>query len=256
MIYRSFFKKKVTRIYLWLFIIFSIIFSFLLISKEKIIIKGNEAYHKSFIYFISDKDIDLSKDKNVKNYNKALYANCHSDLTDVFITKDTPIVSNDYEEKVDCIIEGHTIKYAVMDDINIVQNKDLYEVLSKDAKEYYYFVSLDNWFDVEETSKLIKDVYKVEPVIYELSIDSNNYKNYIYIFSVVIRILLILFVLLLLISVISVIVDEKKNNNLYYSLGYSKIKIIEITFNKILLLICFPAILFFLLLIIGNLFIL
>lgn len=251
MIYRSFFKKKVTKIYLWIFILFSILFSFLLIAKECIIVKGNEAYSKSFIYFITEKEIDLGNEQNVKGYNKALYANCYSDLTEVFIVNNTPIVRNDSEEKVECTIDKYTIQYIVENDFNIVQNNSLYDFLNDDVKEYYYFVSLENWFDVEKTSNFIKDSYKVEPIIYEVNIDSNNYKNYIYIFNIIIRILLFLFVLLLLISIVNVIIDEKKNNKLYYSLGYNRIRIISITFNKILLLILIPIVIFFLILTIG-----
>lgn len=240
MIYRSFFRKKVTKIYLLIFIIFSILFSFLFISKENIIVKGNEAYKKSFIYFSTEKEVELSKEPNVKSYNKALHANCYSDLTEIFIVNDTPIVSNDYDEKVECIIDKYIVQYTAMDNFNIVQNKSLYEFLSNDVNEYYYFLSLDNWFDVEKTSKYIKGRYKVEPIIYEVNIDSNNYKNYISIFSITIRILVFLFALLFLISVVNVIIDEKKNNILYYSLGYSKLKIFNITFNKILLLLLIP----------------
>ena len=240
MIYRSFFRKKVTKIYLLIFIIFSVLFSLLFISKENIIVKGNEAYKKSFIYFSTEKEIELKNEPNVKNYNKALRVNCDSDLSEIFIVNDTPIISNDYEEKVECIIDKYTIQYTVMDNFNIVQNKSLYEILNNDAKEYYYFVTLDNWFDVEKTSKSIKDSYKVDPIVYEVNIDSNNYKNYISIFSILIRILIILFVLLLLISIVNVIIDEKKNNILYYSLGFSKLKIFYISFNKILLLLLIP----------------
>lgn len=252
MIYRSFFKKKITKIYLWIFILFSILFSFLFIAKEWIIVKGNEAYKGSFIYFVSKEDIDLSRIYNIKKYNKALYANCHSDLVDIFVVNDKPIVNNDNNEKVECALEGYTIKYSVMDEINIVQNDALYKLLNNKGEDYYYFISLNNWFDVERTSSIIKDVYKVEPIINEINIDSNNYKDYIYIFNIIIKVLLFLFVLLLLVSIVNVIIDEKKNNKLYYFLGYSKIRIACITFNKILFLMLMPMIIFLLLLIVGK----
>ena len=139
-----------------------------------------------------------------------------------------------------------------MDEINIVQNDALYKVLNNKGEDYYYFISLNNWFDVERTSSIIKDVYKVEPIINEINIDSNNYKDYIYIFNIIIKVLLFLFVLLLLVSIVNVIIDEKKNNKLYYSLGYSKIRIVCITFNKILFLMLMPMIIFLLLLIVGK----
>ncbi|MGN1371944.1 MAG: hypothetical protein ACI4XM_06705 [Candidatus Coprovivens sp.] len=248
MIYRVFLKRKVTKIYLWIFISFSILFFFLLIAKECIIAKGNEAYSKSFIYFITEKEIDLSNEQNVKSYNKALYANCYSDLTEVFIVDNTPIIRNDSGERVKCTIGKYTIQYTIMSEFNIVQNNSLYDFLNNNVKEYYYFISLENWFDAEKTSNFIKNSYKVEPIVYEVNIDSNNYKNFIYIFNIIIRILLFLFILLFLISIVNVIIDEKKNNKLYYSLGYNRIRIFSITFNKVLLLIFIPTIIFFLLL--------
>lgn len=126
MIYRSFFRKRVTKVYLSIFIIFSILLSLLSISKERIIVKGNEAYDKSFIYFSTEKAVELNGSSNIKGYNKALKVNCQSDVTEVFVVNDTPIVSNDYEEKVECIIDKYMVQYAVMDSINIVQNNSLY----------------------------------------------------------------------------------------------------------------------------------
>lgn len=255
MIYKSFFKKKVTKIYLWIFILFSLVFSFLFVAKEYMIIRGNEAYKNSFLYFVSEKDLDLSSEKNIQNYNKALYVACHSDLTDVFVVKDNPIIHSDSFEQVECSIDDITIFFHVMDRINIVANEQLYDLLDSEQSEYYYFIRLKNWFAMKDTYQDLVDTYHVDVIVEDMKIDDVDYKNVIYIFDIFIKVMAILFVGLFILSIINVVIDEKKNNRLYYSLGYSKIKIFQMTIYKIILLFIIPVCILFLFLCIYKIFI-
>lgn len=67
-----------------------------------------------------------------------------------------------------------------------------------------------------------------------------DYTNIIIICEIFIKVIYILFVVLCIISIFNIIIDESKNNFLYHALGYSKIKIIHLTINKILLIIFIP----------------
>lgn len=256
MIYKSFFKRKVTKIYLFIFLIFSIVLSFLILAKNFLVVKGNEAYKNSFIYFMTDKEIDLADDKNVKAYNKGILLDCNNQLTSVFVVSDKPIIEIDEKEAAEfgykeCVINEYSVKYIRAYHINIVENKRLFDDLDKEQKEYYYFVSLNNWFEGSETVEELTNKYKVEVFVSENKIDDNNYKDVIYIFTLFIKIIVILFIILFVVSIINIIVDEKKNNNLYYALGYAKLRIISITINKILLIIFIPLIIILLSFIIG-----
>lgn len=246
MIYKSFFKRKVTKIYLFIFIIFSIVLSFLFLAKNYMIIKGNEAYRNSFIYFVSDKNIDFTEDKNIKEYNKAFELGCNNQLSDVFVTKGKPIIEVDTSGYSRCIINEYNVDYNMVYRINIIHNDKLYDELDKEMNEYYYFISLNNWFDAPNTIEELSNKYKVDIMVEENKIDSNNYKNVIFIFELFMKVVAILFVILFIISVINIIMDEKKNNKLYYSLGYSKMRIVRITINKILLLLIIPIFIMFL----------
>ena len=93
-IYKSFFKKKTTKIYLWIFISLGIVFSFLIIARKYLIIKSNEAYPESFLVMSSKDNINLEKEKNIKSYNKAINVDCNNHLTNVFITEHKPIFTN------------------------------------------------------------------------------------------------------------------------------------------------------------------
>lgn len=243
-IYKSFLKKKVTKIYLWLFIILGVVFSFLVLTKNFLRIKGNEAYPNSFIYFVLKDDVDLSKENNIKAYNKALLVECNNQLTNVFITEDKPIMQEDHDASLECLIDGNTLYYSSLNRVNLISDVELYEFLEKKQDEYYYFISLKNWIDKDKMVKNLGDKYNVEINIEEYKIDSMNYKDVLFLFNIFINIVVILFIILFIISIFNILIDEKKNNNLYHYLGYSKLKITCITINKVLLLLMFPFLFF------------
>lgn len=226
--------------------------SFLIISRTYTITKGNEAYKESFLYFSSEKDINLSEENNIKRYNKAIYVNCNNNLTDVYVVNDEPIVNKDHNGTLECKVNDLSVKYSYLDEINIIRNEKLFELLSKNSEEYYYFIKLNNWFNVNKTSSELAKKYHVEIYEKEKSIDDNNYKSIIFIIELFIKILTILFVILFLTSIINIIIDERRNNKLYHMLGYSKLKIISMTTNKIILIIILPLTVLTMILIINN----
>jgi len=239
-IYKSFFKKKTTKIYLWIFISLGIVFSFLIIARKYLIIKSNEAYPESFLVMYSKDNINLEKEKNIKSYNKAINVDCNNHLTNVFITEHKPIFTNESEEYLNCNINNYIIEYTHVKNINIIKNPDLYNSLKDSQEEFYYFISLKSWFDKNKTAQYLSDKYHTEVGIEEYKIDSMDYKNIIVITDLFIKISILLFVILSIITIANIIIDEKKNNFLYYALGYSKIKIISININKIFLIIVIP----------------
>lgn len=252
MIYKSFLKKKTIKKYFLIFTLISFILSLLNISRTYTIAKGNEAYKESYLYFSSEKDINLSEENNIKRYNKAIYVNCNNSLTNVYIVKDEPIKNKDHNGTLECKVNDFSFKYSHLDDINIIKNEELYELLSKDSEEYYYFITLKKWFNYNKTSSELAKKYNVEVYEMEKSIDDTDYKGIIFIIELFIKILVILFAILFLTSIVNIIIDERENNKLYHMLGYSKLKIISITFNKIILIVILPLIVLFIILLINN----
>lgn len=249
-IYKSFFKKKTTKIYLGIFILLGFIFSFLLIGKKYLIEKINEAYLNSFIYFSSKEEIDLTREKGIKSCNKAIELECNNILISVFVVKDKPVIIEKNENNLECNIDQYTIKYSHLNRINIISNENLFNYLAKDRKEYSYFITLNNWIEKEKIIKSISNKYHVEVITEEQKIDSMDYKNIIIICNIFINVIEVLFLILLIISFTNIIIDENKNNKLYYYLGYSKMKIIKITINKTISIILVPVCIFIISLII------
>lgn len=246
LIYKSFLKKKTTKIYIEMFLVISIVFAFLFISKNYIVEKGNEAYKNSFIYFVTTEDIELNREKGIKVYNKAIEVDCKNRLTNVFITKDKPITNETFDSDLKCQINNYSFNYSLRNRTNIISNPEAFNSLMKSKSEFYYFIIFNNWLEKDKIIKKIVDKYHVEVNIEEQQIDNMDYKNIIFICNLFIKIVIILFVILSFISIFNIIIDEKKNNILYYALGYTKRNIIKITINKIIMILFIPLCIFFL----------
>lgn len=250
-IYKSFFKKKSTKIYLGIFLLLGIIFSFVFISEKYLLKKGNEAYPNSFISFNSKENINLSKENGIKAYNKAIELECNNILMSVYVTETTPIIKEDNKENLECYIDNYTVNYSYLNSVTIVENKELFNHMLKDEKEYSYFITLNSWIEKDKIIKKLSNKYHVELITEEQKIDNMDYKNIIIICNIFINVIEVLFLILLIISFANIIIDESKNNKLYYCLGYSEIKIALITINKIIFIILIPLCIFSISLIIA-----
>lgn len=240
-IYKSFFKRKSNKIYLTIFIILSITLSFLLLSQKYSVNKTNEIYKGSYLYFTTNKDINLSKESNIKDYNKTIKTECENIIGDAFISNTTPIIEIS-NKNTECLINNQKLNYSNEELVNIIYNENLYNSLNENTDEYYYFVELKDWLKHTKTSENISKKYNIEISSMTNIIDSNNYENIIFIIKIFIIIIECLFLIIFIISIFNIIIDEKNNNNLYHYLGYSKIKILKITTTKILLLQIIPII--------------
>lgn len=243
LIYKSFFRKKSTKKYCFIFLLLSLITVCLLFSKREFSNKENDIYRNSFIYFVSDENIDLSVLDNIKSYDKAFYVDCNNPFTSVFILSDnSKFVYNEYDNNVDyniCYYNDFELNYSIIHDFNFIYNHELYLLLSN-SNDFYYFVQLERWDKLNVTYDQLKEKFNVDVAIYEKKIDDNDYTKIIGIFNFLINFMIGLFIILFVFTFINVIVDENFNSNLYYLLGFSKINIFIININKIIFIIFIP----------------
>lgn len=238
-IYKSFYRKKSTKIYFFIFTIISLILLLLNNTREQFISKENEAYNNSFLYFESNKNIEFNDINNILSYNKTIPIYC-DDITNIFITNSIPIINSDNNKEKVCNINEFTINYYVGSEYEIIPNEELYNSLTKENENYYYFIKLDNWHDYKKTVKELENKYNISINIVEENNDDNDYRKPIFIFNILIIILIMLFILILILTIINIIIDEKNNNKLYKSLGFNKVYITIITINKIIMLLILP----------------
>lgn len=237
-IYYSFLKKRNTKKFIMIFWVICTAIIILSIFKTILVKNGNEAYSNSFLYLFTKEEINF-ENKNIKEYEILYEVNCNTTLTKILVSN-KDIIHNNYYHYNKCTINNNTLSYSTEDTINIIKNESLYNELKQQSDGFYYIIKLKNWMNLEKTYKDLINRYKVDIEVKENRIDDVEYRSIIKIFNIFIIILTILFLIILLISILNIIEDEKQNNFLYKSLGYSRIKIIDILLKKILIVVSLP----------------
>jgi len=260
LIFKSFFRKKTTKVYLTLFslLLFSIIL--LLSFKEYYVSLLKENYKESYLGLVADKkEINkLKKIKNIDNISEYLIGDINSDIE--YLT----LKSNDELKNNEIILSDHFIsKYKINDIINVKINDFVYEFRVKDikeiqlrealiSKEYYellnnkstkyeYHLTLNNWIQKE---KIIKKLNKSINILddYGLTVfnsgeNKTNINNILAIINITLGVIIIIFFLIYIVSILNTLTDENKSNKLYFNLGYNRRKIIVINNLKMFLLL-------------------
>lgn len=255
MIYKSFYRKKTTKLY---FIIFTLLFSLVtisILSKQFFLNYVNEKYSRSFIQVFTDEDINkINSINGIKSINNGIYLNDRyyvvpnekiNNNDEVIVHKVLATNSND----LSIIYNGNEQHYSIIDSHNnsydeIEVSKDYYEILKKDNNPIIYRIFINNWLENETIQKEIKNTIEVKEInCYEYSDFNRDPTSIIIIFNIAIILVSILTIIVILISIQNVLIDEKKKDDLYRKLGF-KIRTIKIyNYIKVISLLALSIIL-------------
>lgn len=258
LIYKSFFRKKTTKIYLLIYSLILLVIGLLLSTKIILNNKQKELYNGSYIFIQTNDTEELLKINNIKK----IYEGIPIKLDDYY---EAVLISDDkYKINDDCVIIPEINKniYKIKDKVNIFINDEQLEfyvggysnyndsatvlysssnIIKKysDPNKMRYLIILKDW---NKYSQTLNELNKIsgDSII---SINNNeSMQTFIKIINIMLLILLILFVIVLLITCVNIIEDEAKKNNIYYKVGYNKFNLKIYNLNKILLLIIFSSI--------------
>ena len=253
LIFKSFLRKKTTKIYLLIYtIILSTLFT-LFIAKNIMVELENNNYNGSFIEIEDDGNININKLDNIdkiyhavyikENYNKVFFIN-----DDSYNLKNNEIIipikyqkEMQVNDELELEIANNTYKFIVKDFLNF-KNDNLFIVSNNIIKENNnldksYLLVLKNWLKKDKTFDEISDNYKNVNISSYFYTSNDSYTTFITIITILLSILIFLFAIILMVTCFNIIQDEKKKNEIYYKLGYSKKKILKFNSIKIIILV-------------------
>ena len=251
LVYISFIRKKITKIYFLIYTLLLIALFVLLFASKNFEILENNTYDGSFIEVKSDNIVELKKNKNIKDYFLAL--KLKDGFEEIYLIGNNELTENEIilpnhfqnslskEEPVELEL-NKTYEFNIK---NFDSNKNNFSFVNVSKKiiednksfSHSYIIILNNWLKKDKTIKKLEDKYGIDNVVFQRHSSSENYETYINIVKVLILVLLFIFIIILLTTCFNIVQDEHKKNDLYYKLGYSKKKILKFNLIKIIILI-------------------
>ena len=251
LVYISFIRKKITKIYLLIYTLLLIALFVLLFASKNFEILENNTYDGSFIEVKSDNIAELKKIKNIKDYFLAL--KLKDGFEEIYLignnelTENEIILPNHFQNSLskEETIELELNKTYEFNIKNFDSNKNNFSFVNVSKKiiednksfSHSYIIILNNWLKKDKTIKKLEDKYGIDNVVFQRHSSSENYETYINIVKVLILVLLFIFIIILLTTCFNIVQDEHKKNDLYYKLGYSKKKILKFNLIKIIILV-------------------
>ena len=251
LVYISFIRKKITKIYFLIYTLLLIALFVLLFASKNFEILENNTYEGSFIELKSDNLNELKKINNIKDYFLAL--KLKDGFEEIYLIGNNELTENEIilpnhfqnslskEEPVELEL-NKTYEFNIK---NFDSNKNNFSFVNVSKKiiednksfSHSYIIILNNWLKKDKTIKKLEDKYGIDNVVFQSHSSSENYETYINIVKVLILVLLFIFIIILLTTCFNIVQDEHKKNDLYYKLGYSKKKILKFNLIKIIILI-------------------
>ncbi len=251
-IYKSFLRKKSTKIYIVIFTLLFSLITFSFLAKGYFINYVNSKYKGSYIEVETLDDIEkIDSIKNVNNYRSGIkYENIlfisNDDLkNDETIIKDS---SND-DKSIEIELDNKVFELNVVDHHSghfdeVIISNELYNKISDINNLKTYRIYLYDWLNHDKTYEKIKERINCHEIVsFEHSEFNRDPHSIIVIFNIAILLITILSVIVVSISIQNVIIDETKKNTLYKKLGYPKKAIHMINTYKIIILLLISFIL-------------
>ena len=242
MVFKSFFRKITTRIYIFIICLILFVLELLVFGQKYYINISNENYKGSYVLVNSKKDIteELNKLHGIKKIYKGvmedeiiLIANSKLQEKEIMIPEYSEYKIND---KIDLDIGDKTYNLVVKDYSLIVNEKVLNEML-QNYKDYTYAIDLKNWANNSSFVNKLSSKFDIDMVDAVVKKNNIDYENIIFWFNVFIGLNIVLFIIVLGITIYNVLEDEKKDILMYKALGFNKKKIIKLNIQKLLLLL-------------------
>lgn len=254
LIYKSFLRKKTTKIYIIIYSLISLSLILLIFTKNILINKENESYRGSFFEI---KNFDISKlnnKKNIDNIEQAVSIIDNTNLAHIYISdnelKDNEIIISsklkeeiNINDEVEIEFNKKTINFIVKDYFEEIKYPYLMYISSKVYNECSnslnkrHIITLRNWLNWQNDEDNFRKTYGEENVIPHSYKNNTNYTNFITIVNIFIIVLIILFVIVLIVTNFNIIQDENKKNVIYYKIGYNKYILKMYNLFKILFLL-------------------
>lgn len=250
MVYKSFFRKKTTHIYLFILFLLVFIFSLLIVGKQYYINVGNQDYNGSYLVLTTEKDIEkeLKTISDIKNIRKGFYyEEVYFLESKIKLLENEIIIPKEYKQDISIkseiefgfngtqytfIVKDYNSEYKIF-----YINNSFFEELKKQTKTKAYILDIKNWANNENVvKKLSKNIDN--DITIHINKESNiNYENIIIFFNSFIILNIFLFLIVLIITIFNILEDEKKNNLMYRNIGFSQKQIIKTNILKVIFLL-------------------
>lgn len=260
LIYKSFFRKKTTKIYLVIYSLIILVIGLLLSSKMILSEKQQELYYGSNILIYINEIEKLNNVKNIDKIYKAIRVNVdgYNEMVMVYDEKYNVdnydiVIPNIYKEqfKINDIIKVNfnnmILEFVVKEYDNMIGNNDILYVSGdvieayKKEQENSYLITLKDWNMEDETVKELNKMNNIKDMSIRINNSSNSYTTFINILNVMLIVIMVLFIIVLVITSFNIIEEENKKNLIYYKIGYRN-KILKFyNLKKILMLLFFAC---------------
>ena len=242
MLLKIFMKRKNTKIYFIIVLLFALLFSCTIILKNYYIQNNNDINSDSYIYvpvdmFIQDTNIKYSLKINAKfdkNNISLPYYIIDNNIPDNTIyekNKNTHLYAHNSDE-----LSKMTI--VIKDDIytNIIYlNENTFNKLNTNCIDGYY-MKLSDWSEIEDFEKLYNSKYDNQC---DMSISSIKYDfiDITKLLKLLVNIILVLVIILYIFIIVDLILDGIKKSSLFYTLGMTKSKIVLLSILEFIIYI-------------------
>lgn len=264
MLLKSFFRKKTIRNYFIVFLLtFTLMFSSVLL-KRFYIVKQNELYDTSYIYFNTDGiDINEIKHEDIKDVVVGLWLDndifVKSDKVsdDEIIVHNKRMVYNDgtnfsfeevYQVNDNFPLEEYNLNLRIkeknkFDDLYYISSNN-YEKIKNSGVQKVYIVTLKSYFcDENKVEEYLQTKFNITTLYKNNAQGRKDYLGRISMLNIFMVICLIFFGIVFIITLINIFIDEQKTNHLYFVIGYNKVRIFFIFISKLITLLVLPLVL-------------
>lgn len=256
LIFKSFFRKKTTKVYLIVYTLIILSLILLVFTRNVLINKENESYKGSFLEIKNFDESKLKSTKNIDNIIKALSIENEKTVSYILIPDNSlknneTIISSKLKEQAklndEIEIENEKDNETIILNISgfseeiynqymLYVSASLFNKYNNDASERH-IITFKNWLNYDDEITEYRKIFSDENVFPHYNKGNGNYTDYITVVNVLLVVLIILFAVVLIVTNFNIIQDENKKNIIYYRIGYNKYILKLYNISKILLLI-------------------
>ena len=277
-IFKSLFRKKITKIYLFIVTSIFLAIGILLLARNHYIVEGNKNYEGSYFQFLAPLS-EMEKIKKGTNVEKVTigltyefpskFDNTSNIIMDLIVDdkvkNDEVITWKGYENLFNTpdlnkiTIERNNIrvdlnvkeKYYTTGDDGTFISQEVFDKLYNGKENIIYRVEVNDYFKQTKTEKWLTENIDISHgegtdngiLFHEVSKSrAPLFSLYVMLFTFLTIALGIIFAIILIYTIVNLIIDEKKSSNLLKHLGYKNRKILMTTIAKIASIILIPII--------------
>lgn len=257
MIIKSFYKKKITKIYLLIYFLIFVVFGIVFMGKRYYMGQVNENYGESFIYVLGIDEDNLKMLPNIKSYEKAIWVERFIVKAKESLSEKEMLLPNTFYDynvggNYDFVFGDNTYNFTIKDFYETdesfsyvyISEKKLDKIIKENTK-YSYIIYVNNWLERTEIIDVLEKQSNVELRSMEVNKANVDLTSMISTFELYTYVIIGVFIIVCIITIINIVNDEKKKIFIYRSIGYSKKKILKLQILNIVSLFFISFILSF-----------